>query len=370
MSELLLKRPPNLGSRAERCCWLCRIASPSTIAAAALVTTALGGCFRPHVTQKVEIEVFDAISGEPVAGACVMHGAPTDKFTAVLFEEATTDARGVATIESIRLVDDAWWQVRRGDRTKSQEAPYYEGVGWSQVPAEFAQVTSDSWHTRYRAPLWPEMVFVINVPADYRGILAWNKVDTDAARDSGWLPPADMLHARFDPKGYFRAIVQPDASGVVAHPSMVAGVPGYDPTTFESFGGPAVWRDGTRLDIVDPSSDLWKKRRVKDATMHGGGYVESTPIDATLVRAWRLRAHRIPGAPDNYFGQYYAWFIGSLDELRAWLNEHELKPLDRSLGWRVDSDDPAATRIYPAHTLYPLIPVATSPSPAPTWSIK
>ncbi len=347
-----------------------RIASALSIAGVALGIASIEGCVRPNVKQTVEIEVFDAISGEPVAGACIVHGAPTEKFTAVLFERATADARGVAKIESIRLVDDAWWQIRRGDPTKSQEAPFYDGVGWSQIPREFEQVASDSWHTRYRAPLWPDIELVINVPASYRGILAWNSVDADAARDSGWLPPEEMLKARFDPTGYFRAVAQPDASGVVAHPTRVAGVAGYKPTTYESYGGPAVWIDGTRLDIVEPASDLWKRRIIKDATIHGGGYVESTPVDATVVRAWRLRAHRIPGAPDNHFGQYYAWFIGSLDELRAWLNEHKLRPLKGNLGLHIDSDDPAATRIYPAHELWPLIPVAKAPSPAPTWSAK
>lgn len=46
------------------------------------------GCTRVHVKETVEIEVFDAISLEPVADARVEHGAPTGKFLMRLDEIA------------------------------------------------------------------------------------------------------------------------------------------------------------------------------------------------------------------------------------------------------------------------------------------
>ena len=87
------------------------------------IVAPIAGCFRPHLTQPVEIEVFDAITGEAVAGASVVHGAPTGKFEPSLHEDATADAAGVATIDSLRLVDDAWWQLARSDAPHAQRGP-------------------------------------------------------------------------------------------------------------------------------------------------------------------------------------------------------------------------------------------------------
>ncbi len=72
--------------------------------AVAPIVAPIAGCFRPHLTQPVEIKVFDAITGEHVAGASVVHGAPTGKFERSLRENATADAAGVATIDSLRFV--------------------------------------------------------------------------------------------------------------------------------------------------------------------------------------------------------------------------------------------------------------------------
>ena len=73
--------------------------------------------------------------------------------------------------------------------------------------------------------------------------------------------------------------------------------------------------------------------------MNVGGSWEPIPMDNTLVRAWRLRAHRIRGAPDRYWGPEFAWFIGSIDDLRTWAAARELTPLDRYTGRPVDSGE-------------------------------
>ena len=101
--------------------------------------------------------------------------------------------------------------------------------------------------------------------------------------------------------------------------------------------------------------------------------IEETPWDPTLVRAWQLRAWHAMGAPRSYAGMQERWpkiwFIGSLDELRAWLAANDLHRLDVGFGHRVDPNDAAAQRVYAAHKLRPLLPIATEPSAATVWSV-
>jgi len=328
------------------------------------------GCTRIHIKEPVQIEVIDAISLEPVPDARVEHGVPTSKFERELRENGTTDASGIASIDSIRLVDDAWWCIRRGNAAADQWAPYYEGAGWSQMPPEFTLVASGVGRTRYRAPLWPDIRVAIDVPAGYRGIVAWNAVEADVGADSGWLPPEDLRPARLHGDEFYRAIARPNDAGAVAHPTSVAGVPGYKPTSFEPWTSPAISMDGQRMNVVDSDAALNDSFWCADSSMNVGGSWEPIPMDNTLVRAWRLRAHRIRGAPDRYWGPEFAWFIGSLDDLRTWAAARELTPLDRYTGRPVDSGDPAATRVYAAGKLLPLIPVAKSPSPPPSWRVE
>jgi len=328
------------------------------------------GCTRIHVKRTVQIEVYDAISLEPVAEARVEHGAPTGKFLKPLSESAKTGVDGIASIESIQLVGDAWWHIQRGNAAEDQRAPYFEGAGWSQIPREFTLVASGSARKRYRAPLWPDIRIAIEVPAGHRGVIAWNAVEIDAGADSGWLPPEELRAARLDGEAFYRAIARPDDSGAVAHPTSVAGVPGYKPSSFEWWTSPAILIDGERIEVVDPGAALSDYNWIADSSQRYGGSWEPIPMDTTRVRAWRLRAHRIPRAPDWYFGLEFAWFIGSLDELRAWAAAHELKPLDRNAGSPVESSDLATTRVYAAGTLFPLIPVAKSPSPPPAWRVE
>ena len=79
--------------------------------------------------------------------------------------------------------------------------------------------------------------------------------------------------------------------------------------------------------------------------------------------------HDTTPAPITYGGVSYAWFIGTLDELRTWLRANELRPLS-VWGTRVDTDDPAVRRVYAAHKLLPLVPRAKEPSGPPMWSVR
>lgn len=103
------------------------------------------------------------------------------------------------------------------------------------------------------------------------------------------------------------------------------------------------------------------------------GHIEETPWDPTLVRAWQLRAWRAMGALRFDDGLHMRLpemrFIGSLDELRSWLAANDLHGLDVGFGHRVDPNDAAAQRVYAAHKLLPLLPIATEPSAAPVWSV-
>ncbi|MFM7135264.1 MAG: hypothetical protein ACKO0W_13230 [Planctomycetota bacterium] len=287
-----------------------------------------------------------------------------------LRERATTGASGVAKIDSIRLVDDAWWQISRANASAEQRAPYYQGSGWSQMPSAFERAAPGPDRTRFRAPLWPDIRVVIEVPSDRRGLVAWNATDVDAGAESGWLPPAALWPARLEGDAFYRATVRPDDSGAVAHPTSVAGVPGFKPTSFDMWASPILRMDGQPLPVVEADDALRDHRWIADAAQRYGGTWEPIPMDTARVRAWRLRAHRVIGAPDGCFGPEFAWFIGSLDELRDWAAAHALLPLDRNIGSPVRTDDRAATRVYAASRLLPLIPVAKSPSDPPSWSVE
>lgn len=345
-----------------------RLLAVATIVAP--IVAPMAGCFRPHLTQPVEIEVFDAITGEAVAGASVVHGAPTGKFEPSLHEDATADAAGVATIDSLRLVDDAWWQLARSDAPHAQRGPYYNGTGWSQIPSEFEPVASPARLNRYRAPLWPDIWMLIEVPIGFRGLLSWYAFEADLPVDAGWIPPAELLPARLEQDASFRAVVRPDPSGTVAHPTAIAGVRGYEPTNFSGDDRVTImWTGGEHIESIGAESALTVTREVADPAAPERKRFETTPRDPLPVRAWRLWPQRIPGAPITYGGVSYAWFIGTLDELRTWLRANELRPLS-VWGTRVDTDDPAVRRVYAAHKLLPLVPRAKEPSSPPMWSVR
>ena len=384
---------PLLASRCTRCADVAEdtqhrtknLAKCVALAFIALTPT-LTGCFRPHLTHPIEIEVFDAISLEPVAGAEITHGAATGKFERSLRERATTDASGLAKMESIRMVNDAWWQLSRSDARDAQCGPLYEGVGLSQMPREFERVEiTDTTvplrhHTRYRAPLWPKIEFVFDLPNGFRGLLVWNAVAVDAAADSGWLPPIDMRPARFESDACFRASLRPNAAGVVAHPTTVGGVPGFEPHGWKTGFGTILRLNGAPVFQVE-ATDTLVTRRVVEAPVASPRVgapstklnIEETPCDPSVVRAWQLRAWHAMGAPRSYAGMQERWpeiwFIGSLDELRAWLAANDLHGLDVGFGHRVDPNDAAAQRVYAAHKLRPLLPIAKAPSSAPMWSV-
>ncbi|MEY2794615.1 MAG: hypothetical protein RIR10_331 [Planctomycetota bacterium] len=340
----------------------------------------LGGCLpRLHGKHPVEIEVFDALTLEPVAGAEITNGAPTDKFQPTLREHATTDANGRATIRSIRLVDDAWWQVCRTSAMNAPCGPYYEGVGLSQMPSEFEEIKIAGKPTRYRAPLWPTIMFSIDLPSDYRGLLVLRMVDGDVAADSGWRPPAELFPIRLEANSTLRAALKPNSDGVVTSPRSIAGVRGFLPDA-PNMPHVIVNMAGKPLPWVDTTDALFRREVIEVATPDPNDdpsaklvKLVETPIDATVVRAWNLRVFDVPGAPPSYTAAQdpwlKLWFIGSLDELREWLTARHL----RGLSWRgsiADTNDPAATRAFAAHKLRPLVPTASTVGTPPVWSAR
>ena len=346
----------------------CMIRRMIRMACLGLTALPLAACFRPHLLQPVEIEVFDAITREPVAGAQIDHGAPTGKFEASIQESATTDAAGVATIASIRLVDDSWWQIARSDARDAPRGPYYAGEGWSQIPRAFEEVETLDGPRRFRAPLWPDIFVVAELPEGFRGVCSWVAIDTDAAPDAGWLPPAESLGARFERGARFRAALRPDAAGVIAHPTAVGGVRGFEPTNFDGSRSPAFRLGGAHLDVVEPGSEL-VVRRILGSGPGPGSRIEVVPLDPAVVRAWRLWSWRVPGEPVARSQPRDAWFVGTLDELHAWLEANDLRPLNPNTGFRLDSEERAERRVYAAHALSPLIPRASATGAPPAWSV-
>lgn len=340
----------------------------------------LGGCLpRMHVTHPVEIEVFDALTLEPVSGAEIRHGAPTDKFQPTLSEHATTDAHGSATIRSIRLVDDAWWKICRTSAIDAPCGPYYEGVGLSQMPEEFEEIKINGRPTRYRAPLWPTIMFSIDLPADFRGLLVWSNVDDDVAADSGWRPPTELLPMRLEANSTLRAALKPNVDGVATSPRSIAGVRGCVPDAV-NMPHVIVNMDGQPLPWMDATDALFRREVTSVPTLDPNddpsamsGKIVETQVDATLVRAWILRPLHVPGEPPSSADARETWsrlwFIGSLDELRAWLIANDL----RGLSWRgsvADANDFAAKRVFAAHKLRPLVPTATALGTPPVWSAR
>lgn len=335
-----------------------------------LILPALTGCFsRLHVTQPIEVEVFDALSGEPIVGGTVSQGAPVGFFERSLHEEAVTDANGVAHLRVIRLVDDSWWQLSRDTACDPElSGPFYDGVGLSQIPSEFTEVSTPSSVRRYRAPLWPHMWLSIELPAEFRGPLSWHVLSCDAASSSGWIPPAQLASSKTDPTVHFSARATPDANGAVAHPTTIGGVRGFGFHNYNGDASAGVFLGGVLLRRISATSEPYDLERVEEATATPSGHWKRIPMKPETVHAWELRAHHVTGAPPSWPTVRYAWFIGSRDELRAWLRTNSLNPVN-SWGFTQKTEDPTDQRVYAASALAGVMPEAKEVSPAPLWTL-
>ncbi len=182
---------------------------------------ACAGCMpKLHLRLPATIEVVDALTGEPVAGAEIVQCEQGEYFRRGYREDAVTGADGSARIIVMAGLDWSWWEISRSDAPKSaylQSQTFY-GVGFSQIPREFTELAKD----RYRAPLWPTLEIAIELPDDFTGLIALRGESEDSPDGRGWKPPLTVGDGMTR-----RAVVRPDSPGTIAYPSSIGGMRGF-----------------------------------------------------------------------------------------------------------------------------------------------
>ncbi len=316
------------------------------LAAAVLV---LGGCFRKfHLRLPVTIEVVDGLTGLPVEGAFISQGKTVGKFDPKIDRSvATTGPDGTARFVVLCWMDGTYWQIFAGDpmlpdNLKTEGGRFFNGRGFSQIPPEFTELSKDY----YRAPLWPPLSIVIDLPPDFIGMVAEVKLDEDSKGGAGWKPPLIVSEGMRR-----RARVRPDAHGVVSYPGTIDGVKGFDFQAGRGFRRNEQW-----LEQVGPWDSLVKRR----------GYIDEkpvlVPIDELEVRAWRIALEEYPDESPNVTRVF---FIGSLIDLRAWIVASAVEP-SKHERLKYEPADIAAFRLFDAQSVLKL--VAAAEPVIPEWT--
>lgn len=311
----------------------------------------LAGCTPFHTTRRIQLEVVDALTGQPSPDVAVRQMVATSKFERPLVVEAISDERGSLTIDAIGTARDSYWWVGR-------DGPAYLGRGDRQLPTEFREVTRDDGTAAFVAPAWPTMALRIELPEGFKGLVMECPIRQDVQRSSGWMPTATVPSddARV---AVARATIAAtaDAGALVAYPTSIGGVSGF---VFER--GTVLLRGHTPLQIVDA----------------GGSHARSRPngpSDPSDTFAWVIHlamdlrdepsATGMPFAPDGV----RMWFVGTEVELYAWLDGARLTAADPDLATR----DPLAGRRQV--TFFSALPILRRSwtgqlSDAPEWTTQ
>ncbi len=302
----------------------------------ALMATAavFAGCMpKLHLRLPATIEVVDALTGEPVAGAEIVQCEQGEYFRAGYRERAVTGADGSARMIVMAALDWTWWEISRSDPGNSgyeQEQTFY-GVGFSQIPREFTEISKD----HYRAPLWPSLEIAVELPTDFIGLIALKGESEDSPDGRGWKPPLSV-----GDRMTRRAVVRPDSPGTIAYPSSIGGMRG--------FGFPAghmLRRNGAWLLMRGPFEGLsWHLLKK--------GKWEVVKQYESEVLAWRIGLY---ARPPELGDRWNIWFVGSLVDLRAFISANSLKCHGEPRQLTDCKSDIAATRSFDWDDMLPLL---------------
>ena len=304
---------------------------------------ALPGCTPFHTRNPVAVEVIDGLTGRTVAGASVDQSMQTGKFGRSLHAEASTTGEGMATINTFGGPAPSYWSVNAA-------GPTYEGAGYSQIPQEFKRITERSGAVRYIAPSWPSMHLRITLPDGFRGMVVEWPVDVDVPRSSGWMPPVSV-----QPGHRRRAVAAANEHGVVAPPSSIGGIAGFQ------------FVPERRLVVgVAPLGNL-------DFV---GACVISRPETAeqsAMVRVWEIGyeepfSFRTVGAQGRSASvlEPLVWFVGSENDLREWVRQNAIVPVRPDREW-MKVDILLQSRVFTKKSVFAAITKPTEPTAPPQW---
>lgn len=307
----------------------------------------LGGCFRQfHLRVPVTIKVVDGLTGLPAEGALITQKEWNQKFRPTIDRSrAFTGPDGCSRFVLLSGLDGSYWQILAGDpmlpeNLEVETGRFFNGRGFSQIPSEFKEISKDF----YIAPLWPALDIVIELPQDFIGMIAEVKLAEDSPDGRGWKPPLSVSEGAAR-----RAVVRPDAHGVVSYPGTIAGVQGFDFQAGRNFRRNEVW--------INPTSpwDSIAPRKYVD------GKIVNVPIDPLEVHAWTIA---IEDRPEELLDVTRVTFVGSLVDLRAWIVANSLVS-GKNSRLKYEPVDVAALRHFTAKSLLKLVPI---PEPVvPEW---
>jgi len=307
---------------------------------ASLVVASANGCGSAwHNSTLVTLDVVDALTGAPAPDIVVLQQVAVDKFERPLWERATSNRDGVAAMRAIGNVPQSYWSV-------GVHGPTYDGVGRSQLPTEFRRVASDEAAARFIAPVWPAMWIRIELAADHRGLVFEWPLALDDPRTSGWMPPAAVpLNAERV------ATAHASDDGVVAYPASFGGLAGFE------FRPERMLVRGER-----PLATIGCNRR-------------HPKLEPNAVVAWEMGYADADGAPITspqgrgaVPSRPHVWFVGTEDDLRAWLGAQSISPI--TPGPYGDATDLAEWRIFVRSDLFGQRTAPAAPTTPPVWSVR
>lgn len=307
------------------------------------VLVPLASCTPFHTRNPVTVEVIDGLTGRPVAGANVDQNMQTGKFGRSLHVEATAADDGMATINTFGGASLSFWTVNAA-------GPTYHGVGWSQIPSEFAPVKERSGAVRYVAPSWPSMYLRIELPEGYRGLVVEWPVEVDVPRSSGWMPPMSV-----EPGQQRRAVAAANEHGVVAPPASIGGIAGFQfvPERWLVVGGTPL----NRLNDVGPYTIMRLKTAEESATVRVWEIGYEEPFSFRTIAPQGTSARVL---------EPLVWFVGSEHDLREWVQRNSIVPARPDQAW-TKVDILMQSRVFTRKSLFAAITTPTAPTSAPHW---
>ncbi|MEY4942795.1 MAG: hypothetical protein RL254_976 [Planctomycetota bacterium] len=331
-----------------------------TLAACALT---LAGCTSmAHTRVPTTLIVVDAITGKPAPNIHIQQSSQTGYISKPIMSDATTGDDGRALFD---VVYARWrsslWRLSRPNAAAA-DRPATRGT-WSldtqhPLPPEFEQLADD----QYRIPLWPSLKLVIELPRDFVGLVIEAPTLEPSQDGRGWMPPNSI-----DGMANRVALVKPDANGVVAYPTCIAGFRGFG---FD--GDTTFYRRNADTQGFELVKVIWATEPITSLN-ESTGVQEPSSRDFTCVYAWSIwvaNYSRVDLTSDDLWSQAphrsRVWFVGTLADLRRWIVEHHLVTT-KSHYRDFDRTEPAAVRGFDAAQLLPLIPSPAPQSTSPVW---